>query len=52
VSRSGNPYTYVSRMRSEVGAIADIEIAPPEQKRPFAAEAAVQWLQDPATIGG
>lgn len=51
-SRTGNPYHYVTRNRSELGAIEAIEIAAPEAKRDFSAASAVDAMQDPSAASG
>jgi hypothetical protein len=45
-------YHYVTRARSELGAIEEIEIAPVEQKRNFSAAQAVQALLQPSAASG
>lgn len=45
--REPNP----SRERADTGAISKIDLPPPEDKRDFSAEAAVQWLSNPNTGG-
>jgi hypothetical protein len=51
-SRSGERYHYVTRARSELGAIEKIEIAPPDVKRTFAASDAVQAMLSPLAASG
>lgn len=46
------PYKAPTVARAEVGAIASIEIAPPEQKRSFSTAAALASLDDPRTVSG
>jgi Subtilase family len=50
--RTGAPYLFVTRTRSEVGAIETIEITPPELKRKFAASDAVIALLDASAASG
>ncbi|WP_426261792.1 S8 family peptidase [Sphingomonas sp. DC1100-1] len=52
VSRNGHAYHYVTRARSELGAIEEIEIAPPDTKRGFSAAQAVQALLQPSAASG
>ena len=49
---TGAPYLFVTRTRSEVGAIEAIEIVPPELKRNFAASDAVIALLDVSAASG
>ena len=49
---TGLPYPAPSAARSEVGAIASIEIAPVATKRSFSTAAAMQLLSDPRTVSG
>jgi Subtilase family len=49
---TGKDYHYVTRTRSEVGAIEEIELAPSGQKRNFAASDAVAALSDPRAASG
>ncbi len=49
---TGEDYLAPTRARSEVGAIDSVEIAPPEHKRDFTTEAALQMLRDPHTVSG
>ncbi|MGD9659502.1 MAG: S8 family serine peptidase, partial [Methylocystis sp.] len=49
---SGKVYHFVSRTRSEVGAIETIELAPVELKRGFAATDAVAAMTDPRAASG
>ncbi len=51
-SRTGERYHYVTRARSELGAIEEIEIAPPDTKRSFAASDAVQAMLSPLAASG
>ncbi len=51
-SKTGNPYHYVTRNRSELGAIEAIEIAAPEAKRDFSAASAVDAMLDPSAASG
>lgn len=51
-SKRGLTYRDTSRLRSEVGAIEAIEILPPNLKRSFSAQAAVQSLLQPHTFPG
>ncbi|WBO23365.1 S8 family peptidase [Sphingomonas abietis] len=51
-SKTGKPYHYVTRARSELGAIESIEITSPEGKRGFAAAAAVDAMLDPSAASG
>lgn len=51
-SKTGKPYHYVTRTRSELGAIEAIEIASPEGKRGFAAAAAVDAMLNPSAASG
>lgn len=50
--QTGREYKAPSRARSEVGAIATIEIAPPIDKRAFSTAAAMQLFGDPRTVSG
>lgn len=50
--RTDRPYHFVTRARSELGAIEEIEIAPIGQKRNFSAEQAVQALLQPSAASG
>lgn len=52
VSRNDRTYHYVTRARSELGAIEEIEIAPAGQKRNFSAAQAVQALLQPSAASG
>ncbi|MGE8136326.1 S8 family peptidase [Novosphingobium olei] len=52
VSRNGQPYRFVSRARSELGAIEEIDIAPIAGKRNFSAAQAVQALLQPSAASG
>lgn len=52
VSRNGNPYRFVTRARSELGAIEDINVAPTDTKRNFSAAQAVQALLQPSAASG
>jgi subtilisin family serine protease len=51
-SKTHKPYHYITRPRSELGAIESIEIASPEGKRGFAAAAAVDAMLDPSAASG
>ncbi|MFC5386506.1 S8 family peptidase [Aquamicrobium segne] len=51
-SKTGNPYHYVTRARSELGAIETIEIAAPGAKRDFSAASAVDAMLDPSAASG
>ena len=51
-SRTGERYHYVTRARSELGAIEEIEIAPPDIKRGFATSDAVQAMLSPLAASG
>lgn len=51
-SRTGKPYHYVTRARSELGAIDTIEIAAPETKRRFSAADAVDAMLHPLAASG
>jgi hypothetical protein len=51
-SRTGERYHYVTRTRSELGAIEEIEILPPDAKRGFAASDAVQAMLSPLAASG
>jgi hypothetical protein len=51
-ANTNKPYHYVSRARSELGAIEQIEIASPDAKRNFAAAEAVQAMLQPAAASG
>ncbi len=50
--KTGEPYHYVTRGRSELGAIETIEIASPDSKRNFAAGEAVQAMLNPSAASG
>lgn len=52
VSRNGNAYRFVTRARSELGAIEDIDVAPSDSKRNFSAAQAVQALLQPSAASG
>lgn len=49
---SGRAYHFVTRMRSEVGAIETIELAPAGLKRNFAAADAIAAMTDPRAASG
>ncbi|MDX5365028.1 MAG: S8 family peptidase [Alphaproteobacteria bacterium] len=49
---TGKPYHYVTRARSELGAIEFIEVTSPEDKRKFAAAAAVDAMLNPSAASG
>ena len=51
-SRTGEPYHFVTRVRSEVGAIETIELITLGQKRGFAASDAVAAFADPRAASG
>ena len=51
-SKTGNHYHYVTRTRSELGAIETIEIAVAGAKRGFSAAAAVDAMLDPSAASG
>lgn len=50
--RDGAAYRDTSRLRSEVGAIARVELLAPKHKRTFATSAAVQMFAQPNTFPG
>lgn len=51
-SKAGKPYHYVTRTRSELGAIETIEIAAPGARRDFSAASAVDAMLDPSAASG
>lgn len=51
-SRSGRRYHFVTRNRSELGAIETIEITPPDSKRKFSAADAVKAMLRPSAASG
>lgn len=52
ISRNDRAYRYVTRARSELGAVEEIEIAPAGNKRNFSAAQAVQALLQPSAASG
>lgn len=52
VSKAGRAYHFVTRTRSELGAIESLEIAPPDSKRRFSAADAVQAMLQPSAASG
>lgn len=50
--RTGKPYHYITRTRSEVGAIETVEIAPSDRKRGFSSSDAVTAMSDPRAASG
>jgi hypothetical protein len=52
IAKSGRKYRATTRLRSEVGAIEQVEVVPAADKRLFSAEAAVQSFTQPTTFPG
>lgn len=51
-SKTGQPEARPTRARSEVGAISQLDIWSPSDRRTFSAQEAIDWLSDPQTGGG
>lgn len=50
--KTGKAEPRPSRVRSEVGAISQVELWGPSDRRSFSAAEAIEWLRDPQTGGG